>query len=51
LYSNLQDKTNILGNDVLIATNSYAVQRKGGFLMHSHPTLGKYKNCEKKYLL
>jgi hypothetical protein len=47
LYSNLQDKTNILGNDVLIATNSYAVQRKGGFLMHSHPSLGKYKNCEK----
>ena len=51
LYGNLQEQTNVLANDVLVATNSFAVQRKGGFLIHSHPSLGKYKNCDKKYLL
>jgi hypothetical protein len=51
LYENLQEQTNVLANDVLIATNSYAVQRKGGFLIHSHPSLKNYRDCDKKYLL
>jgi len=51
LYENLQEQTNVLANDVLIATNSYAVQRKGGFLIHSHPSLKYYGDCDKKHLL
>ena len=44
-YSNLQDKTNILGNDVLIATNSLSTAQRcsgGSFISHPGPSVRKY---------